>query len=775
MVCIMKKYFLTAVFLFTTLSLMSQVVIRGTVTEASTGKPVSLAAVMAGESKGTVTGRDGSYNLSVSQDGRIKIAVTCLGYRSQTREVIVSGREEFIVSFELEHEYIDNEEVVVTASRSETSIRSVPARVNIISRPVIMSVPALTADELLYMTPGVNISRSFGIFSHKSSVTMRGLSGNEQGRVLVMINGVPVNKSDGGSVNWNLLNPDMIERIEVVKGPGSSLYGGNAMGGAINIITMKPVERFAGGLTLGYSTYNTPSASLSLSGREGGADGRFFWSLNGFYRSSDGYITQSEADRIANPYITKSAMEEMNVGLRTGFDINSRNTVELDLLYYDDFRGSGEVVYQPLGNTTDHDTWQARLNYNGANRNLSWKVSLFASEETYRRVNEFMRDDYTWYEVLSRRGDKGILSSGTWQSSPLNRLTFGFDLRSGSVDADDIYYTSTDVVTNRGSIGVTGLFLQDELSLAGSRLRIVSALRFDHASFYDGAFVIQAPSGETAFMTDMVNSDLEDVSWNALSPKISVLYMTGERSRVYASWSRGFRPPVLDELSRSGRVRGGFKLANPALGPETLDNFEVGSDFFITDKMNGAISVYQSFGTDFLYYVNSGDSIDMGFGLRPILSRQNISGVSITGAEVELNYLFSERFTISGNMVWNRSVVSRFEAGEDSPANISGNYLTDVPAYSGSVRATWLESFGSASIIARYTGAMWANDLNQFDEIIGADKYPEHLSVDLRIKGQYKYLTAGVSVQNVFNSLFYDSKGAVCPGRFITLETSVKF
>jgi iron complex outermembrane receptor protein len=58
---------------------------------------------------------------------------------------------------------------------------------------------------------------------------MRGLSGNEQARVLVMIDGVPVNKSDGGSVNWNLLDPAMVERIEVVKGPASSMYGSNAM------------------------------------------------------------------------------------------------------------------------------------------------------------------------------------------------------------------------------------------------------------------------------------------------------------------------------------------------------------------------------------------------------------------------------------------------------------------------------------------------------------------------------------------------------------------
>jgi iron complex outermembrane receptor protein len=761
---------------FSISSLHSQTVINGRVVEAGSGRPVAMAAVMSGNSAGTVTGPDGSFTLTVlPQSGTATLSVTCLGYQPVIRDVALSGAESTFVSIELESRLHQSDEVTVTATRSEAAIRAVPARVNIINRSTIASVPALTADELLLMTPGLSVSRSFGIFSHKSTVTMRGLSGNEQGRVLVMINGIPVNKSDGGSVNWNLLNPDIIERIEVVKGPGSSLYGGNAMGGAINIITLKPTERFKGKASLSYSTYNTPSASLLLSGREGGADGRFFWSLSGFYRSSDGYITQSEADRLANPYVTKSAMKEVGASLKAGFDFNARNSVELDLTVYDDFRGSGEIVHQTLGNTADHDTWQGRLMYNGSNGDLNWKINLFMSEERYKRVNEYMRDDYTWYEVISQRRDAGILSSGTWQYFNNGRLTFGFDLRAGSVDADDIYYTSTDIVTNQGTMNLAGLFIQDEQSIAGGRIRLVSALRFDHASFTDGAFFIEAPSAETAFMASMVNRNLENVSWNAVSPKISALYMLGERSRVYASWARGFRQPVLDELCRSGRIRGGFKVANPALGPETLDNFEIGTDIFVSGKIYGSLTVYQSFGRDFLYYVNSGDSIDMGFGLRPILNRTNISGVSITGAETEINYRAGEKLSFAGAMALNRSVITRFDVEEDSPADLSGMYLTDVPAFSGSLRASWLESFGSATLIARYTGARWVNDLNQIDEVVGADRYPAYLSTDLKLTGRYRVFSAGLSIQNIFNTLFYDSKGAVCPGRFFTIETSINF
>jgi iron complex outermembrane receptor protein len=255
----------------------------------------------------------------------------------------------------------DLDEVVITATKTENAARDIPVRINLLNSYQVRALPVQYTDEYLQYLPSVNVSRPFGIFSSKSTVTMRGLDGKEQGRVLVLIDGVPINKADGGSVNWNLISTGDIARIEVVKGPGSSIYGGNAMGGSVNIITKKPQKRLSGLAGLEYGTYNTIGGKLLVSGRANESlDRGFYWNVNGRYLRSDGYITQSEADQAANPYIVKSNMKEWCGGVKLGYDFQPNNFIELNLIAFNDRQGTGEQVYQPEGNTTDHDTWHIR-------------------------------------------------------------------------------------------------------------------------------------------------------------------------------------------------------------------------------------------------------------------------------------------------------------------------------------------------------------------------------------------------------------------------------
>jgi iron complex outermembrane recepter protein len=128
------------------------------------------------------------------------------------------------------------EEIVVTVTKTPRNIKEIPSRVSVIKSDILESIPVLQVDDVLRFIPGVNVNRTGGIYSQRPMVTLRGLSGDEQSRTLVLINGVPINTSDEGGVNWNRINPYDIEQIEVFKGPGSSLYGNNAMGGVINII-----------------------------------------------------------------------------------------------------------------------------------------------------------------------------------------------------------------------------------------------------------------------------------------------------------------------------------------------------------------------------------------------------------------------------------------------------------------------------------------------------------------------------------------------------------
>ena len=114
------------------------------------------------------------------------------------------------------------------------------------SPPLLLrNSPAQSVDDILSMLSGVNTTRSDGISNMHTNVSIRGLAGDEQGRTLVLFDGIPINTSDEGSVNWNSIHIDNVQRIEVFKGPGSSLYGNSAMGGVINIISKRPVSPFS--------------------------------------------------------------------------------------------------------------------------------------------------------------------------------------------------------------------------------------------------------------------------------------------------------------------------------------------------------------------------------------------------------------------------------------------------------------------------------------------------------------------------------------------------
>ncbi|HSH50215.1 MAG TPA: TonB-dependent receptor [Bacteroidales bacterium] len=771
-----KRIIFLLLIIFHALMSLAQSSITGKITDLQTKEPISFANITLGNKKGTVSNEKGIYQLNNLKAGEYILRITHLGYEKSACKITLQESEQVTLNVELKPTFFMAEEVVITATKTENYIKDIPSRIHMISPRQIEALPAQTTDDLIANIPGININRSFGIFTNSASVTMRGLNGEEQGRVLVLIDGIPTNKSDGGSVNWNLLNTDQIERIEIVKGPGSSLYGGNAMGGAINIITKKPTEQFSGRASIDYGTYNTMRGQLNLSGRLSEKSNQgFYWNVNSFYRQSDGYITASEADQIANPYIVESELMEWATTAKLGYDFNANNGMEISFMYYDDDRGTGERVYQPEGNNREHDTYHIRAKYYGEKNNLKWKVNLFYLNEDYKRISEWLKDDYTFYKVLSERVDLGALSSLSYQWNN-QTITGGIDLKQGSVDAKDVYYTSTDIVYNYGTMNTLGLFIQDEVKLMNDKLKIIAGLRFDYANFFDGGFEIENPTAETTFMTQYDNTNLSEDSWQAYSPKLSAQYEFNANYRIYTSYARGFRPAVLDDMCRSGRIKGGFKVANQHMKPEYIDNFELGVDARFFNRLRTSFSAYYSLGNDFMYYVNTGDSIDLGYGMRPIIKPSNISEVEIYGVELELNYLLTEKIIVNANYAYAHSQIKNYTPlNSNDPVDLSNKYLTGVPDHMGSVSVYWRNKIVNTSITAKYMGDTWVNDLNQVDEIILDDQYPAYSIVDLKFSKQFKKVFVNLSLQNIFDQKHYDRKGAVSPGRFITLELGTNF
>jgi iron complex outermembrane recepter protein len=773
----MKRITLPIIILFMSCNLFSQAVVSGLVKDRETGKQIPFAAVVIDSKDGAETGSDGTFQLKDVPIGKHLIEVKMLGYEGWKGEINLTESKTYNIDVSLTPLAIEKDEVIVSATKTENFINDIPVRVNLVTPRIIKTTPALVMDDFLADIPGININRSFGILSTKATITMRGLSGTEQARVLVMIDGVPINNSDGGSVNWNLLDADMIERIEVVKGPVSSIYGCDAMGGAINIITRKPDEGFSGSVKAGYGTYNTITGRLNLADKKKlTSDRSYYWLMNGFYRTSDGYITQSKADQAASSYIVPSYLKEYSAELKGGFTFSKNELLDVDLIYYDDNRGTGETIYQPGGNSTDHDTYQARAKYSKVAGKYDYNICLYLLDEKYRKVTEFIKGSYTWYDVISDRLDAGVLSTVTYSSGRIHKLSAGIDVKQGSVDARDKYYTSTDIVYNRGKMFNSGLFLQDEMTLPDEKFKIVAGIRYDLASYFDGSFTIKDPTSVTSYMKDLQNPSFESKLWHAFTPKISANYTLSKNSRLYVSAGRGFRPSVLEDLCRSGKIKGGFKLANPDIDPEYITNFEAGGDAMIGECVRTSLSVYYSIGTDFMYYVNSGDSINMGTGDKPLYIRTNIPRVDISGVEAEINYRLAKNITLNASYSFNYSkIISYRKLDANDAVDLTGDHLTDVPGNKVSLTGRWLNRIADLGVAFRWQDRMWVNDQNTFDGTVGSARYPAYSTVDIRVSRKIKFTNLSLDIQNVFNKSFYDFKGAVCPGRFITLNAGARF
>lgn len=766
--------------MFFTFSLDAQC-LEGRVVNATNGEPLQGASILAGALKGTTTNRDGVFKLCGLKGDSISLTISYIGYEAQKGNFAVNSSN-LIIS--LWPSLIEMETFVVSATRTDSRIVNTPVRIEEVGLTQMQALPLQSVDEVLKIVPGVNYSRSFGIFSPKATVTMRGMSGKEQGRVLILVDGIPMNKSDGGGFDWNMLDAGMVQKVEVTKGAGSAIYGGNAMGGIINIITRKPTEKLFVNAGLEYGTYNTLGGKINAGGsinvKNPGQS--WIWMANTFYRQSDGYVTQSDADVAANPYIVKSNLQEVGAAFRTEYALSDKHSIGASINYYNDDRGTGEKVYQPEGNTTDHDSYGITLNYNGIMGEYSIRSSAYFLNEDYKKVNEYLKDDYTWYDVLSTRRDFGWLTTLTRPIGAHQKLTGGFDLRNGSVDAYDKYFTSTDIVYNAGKMSTWSLFAQDEIGLWNDKIRILAGFRYDIACFYDGSFYTEAPTQETVFMGIYQVKAMPEQRNSALSPRISAHYRWGNFNRVYLSYSRGFRPAVLDDMTRSGRIKGGFKVANPELKPEYLNNFETGIDlrpFGSGPLANFLIeaSAYYSHGSDFQYYVTNGQNIDMGYGERPIMIRANISEVEIYGAEFSLKYEITPAVSFYAAYAYaSATILDYTKIALNDTIDLSGKTMTDVPGHIINAGITWTNRIVSAGVSFRYTSATYINDQNTVDDVLNSNKFAGYPTLDLKLwRPVGHHLKASLNLQNLFDEKIYDSKYNVGPGRFITAGLEMNF
>ncbi|MDD3527164.1 MAG: TonB-dependent receptor, partial [Bacteroidales bacterium] len=350
-----------------------------------------------------------------------------------------------------------------------------------------------------------------------------------------------------------------------------------------------------------------------------------------------------------------------------------------------------------------------------------------------------------------------------------HQLTWGGELRLGSVDAADIYYTASDKIDNEGRMDMAGLFVMDEITLIDEQLRINAGIRLDGAHFYDGVYTISDPSYSLEYLAGFTDTLMTDHQWFAVNPKLSASWLFGGNTRIYVSAARGFRAPVLDDLCRSGRRKNGFRIANPDLSPEYLTSFEAGFDHRSASGWYAGITAFYSHGTDYMYAVSTGDSVDMGYTISPVYQTQNISGVEIAGIEAEVSGKITNAIMVFANYTRNFTRISDFTPKTAADPDLTDNHLTDVPDHHANAGINWINKWVHVNVTGKYTGKRWINDRNIPDvTYILAPQYPAWFNIDIKIQKQItKHWLVSLSAQNLLDEVHINDGGYKTPGRFI--------
>jgi iron complex outermembrane receptor protein len=759
----MKHYLLIIIILLTLpgwIDISAQTSLSGKVSNGRTGDLMEGATIVLKETGfGATTTQDGFYLFENLQPGKYTIKVSYVGFYADSVKIVIAADESLKKNFLLIPSKIEISPVVITATRTKREVENVPARMAVIGRSEIESYPANDVDDALKSIPNVFVNRSWGIFSKNTSVTMRGLDGTS--RTLVLLDGIPLNKVSGGQIQWALIRPEDVETIEVLKGPGSALYGMNAMGGVINVKTRKPQKKLDVLAGLSSGSMNTFGGDISLGSKNLKSDKGFWWGINGFYRQGDGYILEPPETRDSTD--SEAYLKEGSGSALFGYQFCKNHQVEISYEYHDEKRGEGVQVFESDGSYNRYELNQLRLSYTGQINGATLVANGFFQTENYDRQNESVNSSgvYRLYLTDSWKTDQGLLLMVSKPFFKGQLFTAALDFRSGNVDASDIYLTSTDEINYRGALSFTGIFLQDEINLANDKIRLIAGLRIDLANFYDGSLIVKDPTSTTGYPTPK-SENFEENTWTSVSPKISGMYFFRKNLSAYLSFATGFNPPKLDDLCKSGKINKGFKLANPELKPETITTYEAGLTWKPSEILKIEPSVYFSKGQDFQYFVPTGDSIDTGGGeIKPVLKRENISEVQITGLEINVFYQLHKQVSLNVNYAWNHSIITHFHVSEENPEdNLEGNYLAEVPPHTAFAGLNWQNRLVNFQLTGNFVSEMWGDEEN-------TEKIESYLIFDGKIwRDLGKHLKLSLTVQDIFDRQPIDKKLRLSPGRF---------
>ena len=575
--------------------------------------------------------------------------------------------------------------VQVTATRGQRAIVDVPASVDVIDRERLDDTLVRDIKDLVRYEPGISVTSSFGRFG-LGGFRIRGLDGN---RVQIQTDGIAV--SDAFSIgsyanaNRNFVDLDTLKQVEIVRGPASSLYGSDALGGVVAFVTKDPADYLAEGNEAYFGMkFGYEGDWRGLFAGATAAFGGDRWSGMVALGTRQGQETRNQGDNRSAGASRSAANPQQRDGnsvlaklvyapsetqrFRLTAESNEDNT-ETDAL--------SSVNATTLSLLGDDGQKRRRVSFGqemdavgaGLADSLDWQV-YWQSSQTTQRTNELrtgnIRREREFLFDQRIEGLQANFRKGLATGRVSHELTYGLDasrtrteqLRNGVQTHLDTGVSSSTIQPDafpvrdfpNSDTTEVGIFVQDEMRLLDDRLSLVPGLRIDYYGLQpdlDAIFVEDNP--------DVVASGLHDTS---ISPKFGAIWRFDDRWSVFANYAHGFRAPPYNDvnLGFTNLQFGYTAISNPDLKPETSDGVELGLRYAGDATWFGVGGYYNDY-RDFIESLILVGINDQGL---MVFQSRNVADARIHGAELKAGVDFgalSRRWrgwSLRGAAAWSR-------------------------------------------------------------------------------------------------------------------------
>jgi iron complex outermembrane recepter protein len=533
-------------------------------------------------------------------------------------------------------------EVVVTATRDTQETRKVPANVTVITAEEISKSGATTVAEVLDKLESIQFHTTSGN-SSQAYIDMRGIGGdNPYGKTLVMLDGRRLNRTDMSSINWMQMPVNAIERIEIVRGPGSVLYGNSAIGGVINIITKKGQgkPKFNASVLVGSYGLNDERVGIT------GAIDKWTYAVTGENNFNFGYRERSKYSAQGGGFdVGYSANDLLNVSLGVSFN---------------------KTDYQMPGALTKQQIEQSPRQYQ------NFPPALFSTatpdddgRDKYTNVNLGIKsfwDSWGQLEINFLYGKKDLQTNmASWTSSPYsdaNADTYGitpkyilakeiFGFQNKVITGVDYYYepykknfySDRERTVNTSTANLErdslGYYVRDEFSLLNN-LILSGGYRSERT---------EISGSNTDFFTSSNSfTDTKNI-YNSETYEAGLTWLWGKKSKVFAKYATVYRIPFLEEVASFNGWNAGT-LFNTNLKQEKGISMELGTEFYPLENVKTGLTIFRIDMEDEIQWVSTGPFTG---------ENQNAAKTRHDGVEISISYLWEKRAKFYGNFTYHKA------------------------------------------------------------------------------------------------------------------------